>query len=172
MIEWAAQNGLEWLINDGTVPGFACEHPVQFLGYTAIVFALGALLGWWFRGTMPDGSGTARPKSARRLRREKRARDAEQLAMRREMVGRIVSMPHLRQGIVLTALKTGQFVSDRSTDAQAMTLHKEGYLNVAGMNGTGNTVYTPHTWMSDLIESDKKARRSIERAVEIYNSEE
>ena len=172
MIEWAAQNGLEWLINDGTIPGIAFEHPVQFGLYTLIVFALGALAGWLFRGSITDNHQEPRPKSVRQLKREKRARDAEQTRMRREMIARVANMPHLRQGIVLTALKTGQFVSDRSTDAQAMTLHKEGYLNVAGMNETGNTVYTPHTWMSDLIESDKKARRSIECAVEIYNSEE
>lgn len=172
MIEWAAQNGLEWLINDGTIPGIAFEHPVQFGLYTLIVFALGALAGWLFRGSITDNHQEPRPKSVRQLKREKRARDAEQLRMRREMIARVANMPHLRQGIVLTALKTGQFVSDRSTDAQAMTLHKEGYLNVAGMNETGNTVYTPHTWMSDLIESDKKARRSIECAVEIYNEEE
>ena len=171
MIEWAAQNGLEWLINDGTIPGIAFEHPVQFGLYTLIVFALGALAGWLFRGSISDNHQEPKPKSVRQLKREKRARDAEQLRMRREMIARIVNMPHLRQGILLTALKLGEFTSDRSTMPQAMTLHSEGYLNIVGTNGTGNTVFTPPTWVVDIIESDETARAAIEGAVEVYNRE-
>ena len=171
MIEWAAQNGLEWLINDGTIPGIAFEHPVQFGLYTLIVFALGALAGWLFRGSISDNHQEPRPKSVRQLKREKRARDAEQTKERRAMVARIENMPRLRQLIMLTALRDGEFTSDRSTMPQAMTLHSEGYLNVAGVNGTGNTVFTPPTWMVDIIESDETARAAIEHAVEVYNRE-
>lgn len=172
MIEWAAQHGLEWLINEGTLPGIASEYPAQFGLYTLIVFALGALAGWLFRGSLSDNHQESRPKSVRQLKREKRARDAEQLRMRREMIARIVSMPRLRQFIMLTALRDGEFISDRSTMPQAMTLCSEGYLNAAGTNGTGNTVFTPPTWMVAIIESDETARSAIERAVEVYNEEE
>ena len=164
MIEWAAQNGLEWLINDGTIVGIFSEHTLQMGLWSMVLLAVGAAIGYGFRGVV---DGKPRPKSARQLRREKRAQTRE----RRVMVARIENMPHLRQAIILTALKNGEFVSDSSTMPQAMTLHSEGYLNVAGVNGTGNTVFTPPTWMVDIIESDKTARAAIERAVEVYNRE-
>lgn len=56
MIEWAAQVGLEFLINEGTILGFFSSHPIQMSIYTIAVFALGAAAGYKLRHGMQRSS--------------------------------------------------------------------------------------------------------------------
>ena len=93
LIQWATENGLEWLISDGTVIGFAAVHPFQFLLLVIVCLALGTVFGFFLRGKTTSvevakikASAEAEVMKARELDRietEKREREADEERQRK-----------------------------------------------------------------------------------------
>lgn len=169
MIDWVMQKFADWLMADGNVIAFAIRYPLQSAAASLVLLSIGFAFGNIFGQSK---AGVPKQKSIWRARREQKLKEKMLFKKRMEMVAAIEHMPHQRQGIVLYAIANGEFVSSKSTDAQAMTLLKEGYLNAAGGNGTGDMVFTPPTWLVELVNTNDKALASVEKSAAIYKSEE
>lgn len=93
LIQWAAENGLSWLVSDGTVLGFAAVHPAQFIVLALIFLAIGFMVGYLVRGKITSVevakiNATAdaeirKQEAFERIEERKRQREAEEAEAKR-----------------------------------------------------------------------------------------
>ena len=133
------------------------ERPWQAIFLAAVCLAAGYSLGLCNRPAA---------KAARERRRTDRERERGRREARERMFETIGRMNVVRKALMLSAIADGSVDSSPATVAQAMTLHKEGYLNAAGTNERHDMVFTPHTWMVDMANDGGEWERKFDEWVE------
>lgn len=133
------------------------ERPWQAIFLASLFLAVGYALGLCNR---PSAKAERERRSrARELERERRE-------ARERMFESIGRMNVVRKGLMLSAIADGRVDSGPATIAQAMTLHKEGYLHAAGTNERHDMVFTPPTWMVEMANDDGEWERKFDEWVE------
>lgn len=164
LIQWAAENGLSWLVSDGTVLGFAAVHPAQFIVLALIFLAIGFMVGYLVRGKITSvevakinatAEAEIRKKEAfARLEKEKQQREEEENEKRRriaeseeeeERVRRTSdAIRHLNintKGIVYIMYSEGRFDNDNPIGAEWYEPVFEDHRELGNLKSLGMVDY-------------------------------
>ena len=123
------------------------ERPWQAIFLAILCLSIGYALGLCNRPAA---------KARRERRRDSRERERERAEERERMFESIGRMGYVRKGLMLSAIANGSVAAGPNTIAQAMTLHREGYLNMAGLDGSLVNVFAPHSWMEGMANDHGK----------------